>query len=39
MRSNPYMIFIPGLCITMATLGITLTGDGLRDAFDPRMKQ
>jgi peptide/nickel transport system permease protein len=39
MRSNPYMIFIPGLCITLATLGITLTGDGLRDAFDPRLKQ
>jgi peptide/nickel transport system permease protein len=39
MRSNPYMIIIPGLCITFATLGITLMGDGLRDAFDPRMKQ
>jgi len=39
MRTNPHMIIVPGMCITLATLGITLVGDGLRDAFDPRMKQ
>ena len=38
MRTYPYMVIVPGLCITFASLGITLVGDGLRDAFDPRLK-
>lgn len=29
----------PGLCIFLAVLSINLIGDGLRDAFDPRLKQ
>jgi peptide/nickel transport system permease protein len=29
----------PGLCILAAVLGFNFVGDGLRDAFDPRMKR
>ncbi len=29
----------PGLCIFLAVLTINLIGDGLRDAFDPRLKR
>ncbi|MBR6704224.1 MAG: ABC transporter permease [Lachnospiraceae bacterium] len=34
----PYMIWIPGLCIILASMSINLIGDGLRDALDPRLK-
>ena len=29
----------PGICITLAILGFNFVGDGLRDAFDPKMKR
>lgn len=29
----------PGICIILAVLGFNFVGDGLRDAFDPRMKR
>jgi len=29
----------PGLAIFLAALSINLTGDGLRDALDPKLKQ
>ena len=29
----------PGLCITLAILAFNFVGDGLRDAFDPKMKR
>jgi peptide/nickel transport system permease protein len=29
---------IPGLAITLVVIGFNLLGDGLRDAFDPRMR-
>ena len=29
----------PGICIVLAVLGFNFVGDGLRDAFDPRMKR
>ncbi len=29
----------PGFCIMMAVLGFNFIGDGLRDAFDPKMKR
>ena len=35
----PYLTLFPGLAIFLAVLGFNLLGDGLRDAFDPRMKQ
>lgn len=30
---------LPGVCIIIATLGFNFVGDGLRDAFDPKMKR
>ncbi len=34
----PWMMLFPGLAIIITVLGFVLLGDGLRDAFDPRMK-
>jgi len=34
----PWMMFFPGMAIVLTVLGFVLFGDGLRDAFDPRMK-
>ena len=28
-----------GVCITLAILAFNFVGDGLRDAFDPKMKR
>jgi peptide/nickel transport system permease protein len=36
--SAPYIALFPGLAISILVLGFNLFGDGLRDAFDPRMK-
>jgi ABC-type dipeptide/oligopeptide/nickel transport system permease subunit len=35
----PHIILAPGLAITFAVLGFNLLGDGLRDAFDPRLNR
>lgn len=35
---KPWMGIFPGLAIVFTLLGFNLLGDGLRDAFDPRMK-
>jgi len=32
-----YLAFIPGICIMLTVLAFNLFGNGLRDAFDPRM--
>ncbi|MBU4314004.1 MAG: ABC transporter permease [Actinobacteria bacterium] len=34
----PWMMFSPGIAIVITVLGFVLLGDGLRDAFDPRLK-
>lgn len=34
----PYMAIFPGLAITLLVLGFNLLGDGLRDAWDPRLR-
>ena len=34
----PWMGIFPGLSIMITVLGFNLLGDGLRDAFDPKMK-
>jgi len=34
----PWMMLFPGLAIVITVLGFVLLGDGLRDAFDPKMK-
>jgi len=34
----PWMMLFPGLAIVITVLGFVLVGDGLRDAFDPRLR-
>lgn len=36
--NQPYLVTFPGLCIAIVVLCLNLVGDGLRDAFDPRLK-
>jgi len=35
----PNVAFLPGLAIFLVVLGFNLLGDGLRDTFDPRLKE
>ena len=35
----PILWVPPGICITLAILAFNFVGDGLRDAFDPKMKR
>lgn len=37
MVEAPWIMAFPGLAITLTVLGLTLAGDGLRDALDPRI--
>ena len=37
--TSPHLVFIPGVAITLTVLGFNLFGDGLRDAFDPRLSR
>ena len=38
--TNYWFVWIPaGLCILITVLGFNFVGDGLRDAFDPKMKR
>ncbi len=39
MREAPWLSIFPGLAIAATVLGLNLTGDGLRDVLDPRMKK
>jgi len=34
----PWMMVFPGLAIVITVLGFVLLGDGLRDAFDPKLR-
>ena len=34
----PYLLFIPSILISLIILSFNLLGDGLRDAFDPKLK-
>ena len=34
----PALVYFPGLMIFITVLCVYLIGDGLRDAFDPRLK-
>ncbi|MDO5520587.1 MAG: ABC transporter permease [bacterium] len=38
MNSYPHLLFIPAVLISLIILSFNLLGDGLRDAFDPKMK-
>jgi peptide/nickel transport system permease protein len=35
---SPWLSVYPGACILLTVLGLNFFGDGLRDAFDPKMK-
>ncbi len=35
----PWMTLYPGLILSVAVLGLSLLGDGLRDLLDPRLRQ
>jgi oligopeptide transport system permease protein len=39
MKVYPYLLFIPALTICFIVLCLNLIGDGLRDAFDPRLQR
>jgi len=38
MITFPYLLFAPCLLISLIILSFNLFGDGLRDAFDPKLK-
>lgn len=38
MNTYPYLLFIPAVLISLIILSFNLFGDGLRDAFDPKLK-
>ncbi len=37
-QTYPYLLFIPAVLISLIILSFNLFGDGLRDAFDPKLK-
>jgi dipeptide transport system permease protein len=39
MTSHPWVMAFPGIAILITVLAINLTGDGLRDALDPRLRR
>jgi len=39
LQSYPHQLFIPAIFISIIILTLNLFGDGLRDAFDPKLKQ
>ena len=39
LRDYSYMTLFPGLAIMVTILAFNMLGDGLRDAFDPKMKR
>jgi peptide/nickel transport system permease protein len=36
--NSPIISFAPGIAIMLTVFGFNMTGDGLRDAFDPRLR-
>ena len=38
-QNNVWMAILPGLAVFISALAINLTGDGLRDALDPKLKR
>lgn len=38
LRSYPHIIFVPAAALTLTVLAFNFLGDGLRDAFDPRLR-
>lgn len=38
MRYSPYLALGPGIAMVLSVLSLTMIGDGLRDAMDPRLR-
>ncbi len=38
-RSDPWLVTMPGLAILVTVVAVNLAGDGLRDALDPKMRR
>ena len=38
LRSHPHVLWPPAIALVVTTLAFNFLGDGLRDAFDPRLK-
>ena len=38
LRIHPYQVFVPAFMICTTMLALNLLGDGLRDAFDPKLR-
>ena len=38
-RSEPWIVTLPGLAILVTVISINLFGDGLRDALDPKLRR
>ena len=38
-RSDPWIVTLPGLAILITVVAINLAGDGLRDALDPKLRR
>ncbi len=39
LRTYPNQVLVPAVALSMTTLAFNFLGDGLRDAFDPRLKE
>jgi len=37
-NAQPWMLLSPAICVSLVVLAFTFLGDGLRDAFDPRLR-
>jgi peptide/nickel transport system permease protein len=38
-RNAPWMMFLPGMALTVTVLALNLVGDGIRDWLDPRLRR
>ena len=38
-RIYPYQLIVPAICISLTMLAFNMFGDGLRDAFDPKLRR
>lgn len=38
LRTYPHAVFVPAMALVLTTLAFNFLGDGLRDAFDPRLR-
>ena len=39
MDQAPWLSVVPGMAMLIGVLGFNLLGDGLRDVFDPRLRE